>query len=307
MAYGVEARTIGATTRSGYVTAHSRARMPPIDPPTTSGPGVDPERVGERGLGRDLVADGHEREPRAPRRAVRGRRRRARSCPGSRPARWRPRRTSGRCRAARPGPISAVPPARRSGGPGRPGRHVAVAGQGVQHEDRVVARRVQRAPGLVGQAGRPGSRPPVSRSSGPTAANCRRPAVVPRPPAPVAATRSTLGHQAPLAARKPASRSARMSSMCSMPDGQPDQARGDAGGQLLAPRRQLAVGGRRRVDDQAAHVTDVGHVAVQLERLDEPLAGLDAALDLEREHRAGAVAAAYFWPRACHGLDASPA
>jgi hypothetical protein len=37
-----------------------------------------------------------------------------------------------------------------------------------------------------------------------------------------------------------------------------------------------------RVDDQAAHVADVGHVAVQLQRLDELLAGLLAADDVER-------------------------
>ena len=34
-AYGVEASTIAAATRCGWVTAHSSDRMPPIDPPTT--------------------------------------------------------------------------------------------------------------------------------------------------------------------------------------------------------------------------------------------------------------------------------
>ena len=41
-----------------------------------------------------------------------------------------------------------------------------------------------------------------------------------------------------------------------------------------------------RVDDEAAHVADVGQVAVQLQRVDEPLARLDAALQLERDDRA---------------------
>ena len=50
--------------------------------------------------------------------------------------------------------------------------------------------------------------------------------------------------------------------------------------------------GARRVDHEAAHVADVGDVAVQLERLDEALAGLEPALDLERQHRAEALAAA---------------
>ena len=56
--------------------------------------------------------------------------------------------------------------------------------------------------------------------------------------------------------------------------------------------RELAVRRARRVDHEAADVADVGDVAVQLERLDEPLAGLEPALDLERQHRAVALAAA---------------
>ena len=67
-------------------------------------------------------------------------------------------------------------------------------------------------------------------------------------------------------------------------DGQPDQPRGDTGGQLLG-RRELGVGGRRRVDDQRAHVTDVRQVGEQLQRIGERLTGLDAALDLERDDR----------------------
>ncbi len=71
-------------------------------------------------------------------------------------------------------------------------------------------------------------------------------------------------------------------------DGEADQPRRDPGAGLLG-LRQLAVGGRGGVDDEAAHVADVGHVAVQLERLDEPLAGRCAAGDLEGEDGAGSL------------------
>ena len=68
-------------------------------------------------------------------------------------------------------------------------------------------------------------------------------------------------------------------------DGQADQVGGDAGGGLLG-LGQLRVGGRRRVDGQAADVADVGQVAEQLEPLDEAPARLLAALDAEGEDRA---------------------
>ena len=67
-----------------------------------------------------------------------------------------------------------------------------------------------------------------------------------------------------------------MSSIDSRPDRQSDQARLHAGAELLVAG-QLAVRGRRRVDDERPHVADVGQVAVQLERLDEALPGLAAA------------------------------
>src|SRR5205085_11099132 len=60
-------------------------------------------------------------------------------------------------------------------------------------------------------------------------------------------------------------------------DAQTDQARVGATGQLLL-LGELAVGRARRVDDETADVADVGHVAVQLERLDEALPRLLAAL-----------------------------
>ena len=111
------ASTSAEPTRSGAPTAHSSARMPPIEPPMTEAQRRTPSDVGERRLGRHLVAHRDAREARAVGAAVGARATRARSCPGSRRARWAPRRTSGRCRAARPG-RSARPTSRASGCPG---------------------------------------------------------------------------------------------------------------------------------------------------------------------------------------------
>jgi hypothetical protein len=61
------------------------------------------------------------------------------------------------------------------------------------------------------------------------------------------------------------------------------------------------------VDDEAAHVADVGHVAVQLEPFDELLAGLQAALDLERQHGAVPLAAAELLGPLVPLLSGSPA
>ena len=61
-----------------------------------------------------------------------------------------------------------------------------------------------------------------------------------------------------------------------------------------------------RVDREAAHVADVGEVAEQLERVDELLARLDAALQLERDDRARAARAGTSAARSYHGLDGRP-
>ena len=45
------------------------------------------------------------------------------------------------------------------------------------------------------------------------------------------------------------------------------------------------------MDHQAAHIADVCHVAVQVERLGEPLAGFATALQHERDHRSVAASA----------------
>ncbi len=79
----------------------------------------------------------------------RGRSTRGRSFPGTRRARSGTRRRSGSVSTGLPGPtMSFHHPASRCPGPGGPGR-VTVAGERVQHQHRVVARRVQRPPGLV--------------------------------------------------------------------------------------------------------------------------------------------------------------
>ena len=76
--------------------------------------------------------------------------------------------------------------------------------------------------------------------------------------------------------------------MPSMPTASRTRPGRDAGGELLLGG-QLRVRGRRRMDHQRAHVADVGDVAVQRQRVDERLARVDAAGQLERQHRAGSL------------------
>ena len=54
---------------------------------------------------------------------------------------------------------------------------------------------------------------------------------------------------------------------------------------------ELAVGGRGRVEDQRAGVAEVGHMAEQIDRIDQPDAGVVAALELEGEQRPGPLGA----------------
>jgi len=49
---------------------------------------------------------------------------------------------------------------------------------------------------------------------------------------------------------------------------------------------QLLVSGGRGVDHEGLGVTDIGKVRCELDRVDEFLAGVDAAFDAEREHTA---------------------
>ena len=234
-------------------------------------PAADPEGVGQRRLDADLVADGHLGEAGPPAAVVRGR--------GGGPRRplaaaqhvgADDEEAVGVQRAARAD--QPVPPAPgRVPGPGR-ADDVAVAGERVLDEDGVAAVLVERPPRL--------ERDPHARED-PAALGAEGPGQVEEP---------AVARRVPL--DPPAHRQARLGGAepglevgddvldALQADGQAHQARRDAGRQLLLGG-QLRVRRRGRVDDQAADVADVGHVAVQLERLDELLAGLDAAVQLE--------------------------
>ena len=218
-------------TRSGIATAHSSARIPPIEPPTHAGPAVDARA---RRPAPPRPAPGRRRSPRgtaSPTGRRPGRGTTAPSSPGSRRARWRRRRRTGRCPAARPG---------RSARPTSP------------------------AVGCPGPAGPTTWLSPVSACSTSTAlppsGGERRPTSR-RRPAPTGSSAAALGPEAPgrsrktpvadrvpldppaqsgvrhaLAARKPASRSARMSSMPSRPTARRTRPGRDAGGELLLRR-----------------------------------------------------------------------
>ena len=208
------ATTNSRATRSGSSTAHSSARMPPIEPPTThaqrSMPSASASARSTATWSR-IVIIGKRGPYGRPSGAVDA----GRSCPGSRRARSGTRRTAvGVERPARPD--HAVPPpgvavagARRAGG-------VAVAGERVQHEHRVRAVGRERAPRLVRDR-TPGSPPPASSGSG-SAERARTGGARAGPPwrhAPVTGGERRLDERsrhAALAARNPASRSARMSS-----------------------------------------------------------------------------------------------
>ena len=146
---------------------------------------------------RTMSRIGHHREARAVAAgAGRGAATPGRSCPGSRRARWRTRRTSGRCRAPGPG-RSARPTSPASGGPGpaRPGG-VGVAGEGVADEDGVAGVGVELAPGLVGDGdvARAGRRPRARRArSTAVRRNWRSPAGSPGRQAPVTGQRAGVG------------------------------------------------------------------------------------------------------------------
>ena len=126
--------------------------MPPIEPPITDVPRVDPEVVRQPGLGAHHVADGDHREA-ASRTA--GRRRGAATPARSMP--WQPPSTFAHTTNQRsvsiglPGPIrSSHQPRRRVAAAGRAGG-VAVAGPGVAHAgSRCDAVGVEPSPGLVG-------------------------------------------------------------------------------------------------------------------------------------------------------------
>ena len=79
-----------------------------------------------------------------------------------------------------------------------------------------------------------------------------------------------------------------MSSTSSSPTEMRTRSGRDPGCDLLLVR-QLLVGRAGRVDDQRLGIADVGQVRDQPQLLDEPRAGLPAALDAKGEDRAGAT------------------
>ena len=108
------------------------------------------------------------------------------------------------------------------------------------------------------------------------------------------------------AASNPRCRSALRSSTFSMSDRQTHEPRRDTGRQLLLGG-ELRVGRRCRVDDEAAHVADVGEVAEQLRR-SRPAARPASTPPLSsNETTAPTPLGAYLLAAAYHGLDGSPA
>jgi hypothetical protein len=79
-----------------------------------------------------------------------------------------------------------------------------------------------------------------------------------------------------------------MSLTSSMPTDRRTTSGTGAGSHLLLGR-ELAVGGRGRVNDQRAGVADIGQMREHLEAFHELDAGLVAALQAEGEHRAAAL------------------
>ncbi len=115
------ASTSAERTVSGWLTIHSSARAPPIEPPTTAATSVMPSAASaatSASTWSRTDTSGNLEPQGFP---SRRRRTRARSTRGSRPARWWRPHTSGRCRSAR-----RVRPRRptslASGGLDRPGR-----------------------------------------------------------------------------------------------------------------------------------------------------------------------------------------
>ena len=177
-------------TRSGCVTAHSSERIPPIEPPMTAAqrrmPSWSASRASTSTWSRTVTNGNREPHGRPSGAADEG------------PVvPWQPPRTLDATTnhrsvsSGRPGPIR---PSHQPGvgwpGPAGPLTWLSPV-SACSTRTALSARGVERAPRLVGD-GRPrAAQPPVSRSSGPTAANCRLPGSSPGSQAPPAATRST--------------------------------------------------------------------------------------------------------------------
>ena len=195
---------------------HSRTRIPPIDPPTTPAHSTMPSCVGERSFGGDLVADGDDRETRAVRNPVRGR-----GGGTSRPL--TPAEHVGTYdeitfRIERePRPDEAVPPP--GGDVARTGRarRVRIHCQGMENQDAIASFGVERPPLFVCHGDVRQAPPELERQASlGVAEELEEPPPTTSVPGLPYSRAGPLAH-APFAARNPASRSAKMSSMDSMP------------------------------------------------------------------------------------------
>ena len=167
---------IAARPAPGEPTAHSRARMPPIEPPSDRGersmPSASASAPSAATWSRTVIS-GNRRAQRPP---VRRRSTTARWCPGSRRARWPPPRTTGRCRAGAPGPIS---PSHQPGVgcPGPVGPTTCASPVSACSTSTALSRcGVQLAPGLVRHAAPgPASDRRTRSAAAPTSSTYRRP------------------------------------------------------------------------------------------------------------------------------------
>ena len=224
----------------------------------------DAERGEQPAVDGDQIADGEEREARAhtaPRSP--GRSSPARWCRGSRRAGSARRRTSDRCRPAGRD---------RSGCPTSRGDRGRRDDRRRGHRRSAHGRRRRRCPERATTSRRSRRRPRPAQAPRPTPGAAGRPHRKGRPAGSRRGRcRSRSCRRERAGGGEGLSRSARMSSMCSMPDRQPDRVLGDARGlELLGV--QLRVRRRGGVDGQRLRVADVGEVAEQRERLDEALA-----------------------------------
>ena len=185
-------------------------------PPDEARPPIDPELVRQGDLDGHLVADGDQREAGSVRLAVR-RQRRGSGGPLAPAEHVRAHHVIAVRVDGRAGSDQALPPARRRMPDDRGTGRMGVARQRVQDQDRVGPGPVQLTPRLVGDRHVRKAAARLERERCPSTVRdhgeLAPPRLVPGSPNPWERRR---GH-APLAARNPASRSARMSSIDSMP------------------------------------------------------------------------------------------
>ena len=248
---------------------------------------LDPERIEQRATGRAPGRGSRPPGSAAPYgRPVADRSRSGRSSRSGRRAGWRTRTPTRSVSSARPGPMSgshqspaaSAEPVRawmtRTCGADARRRTVVAVGDGQLGQRRPVVQLEAARAGRDLEPAGPGRWPVGLDRLGPRP---RRGPVVaveassrPRRRARRRPTRRRSRRQAPARGRRSGRRRARA-------DRQPDEVLGRAGRDLLLGR-QLRVGRRGRMDDQRLGVADVGQQREDLDVVDEPPTGLDAAL-----------------------------